>query len=171
MNIMMIATNDGTVKGQRTHSKGRSYHFRSVPVQFFTINGTTQYLWWAVDQHGTVLDSLVQSRRNKHAAKQFFRKVLKGYQYLPQVLITDQLADNGAAQQEILRSVQHHQRRCCRSTSPYTALVCAAAIGTKRERGLGHERDARRAPLPRRPPPYAICSGPKRAPPSAPTDR
>ena len=29
-----------------------------------TINGTTHYLWRAVDQHGNVLDILVQSRRN-----------------------------------------------------------------------------------------------------------
>ena len=31
-----------------------------------------------VDQDGNVLDILVQSRRNKHAAKRFFRKLLKG---------------------------------------------------------------------------------------------
>ncbi len=30
-----------------------------------TINGSTAYLWRAVDQHGVVLDILVQSRRNK----------------------------------------------------------------------------------------------------------
>ena len=42
------------------------------------INGTTHYLWRAVDQHGNVLDILVQSRRNAVAAKRFFRKLLKG---------------------------------------------------------------------------------------------
>ena len=40
-----------------------------------TINATTHYLWRAVDQHGNVLDILVQSRRNAVAAKRFFRKV------------------------------------------------------------------------------------------------
>ena len=40
-----------------------------------TINGTTHYLWRAVDQHGDVLDILVQSRRNVKAAKRFFRCV------------------------------------------------------------------------------------------------
>src|SRR3712207_3033644 len=34
---------------------------------FLNINGTTQYLWRAVDQEGNVLDILVQSRRNKAA--------------------------------------------------------------------------------------------------------
>jgi transposase-like protein len=38
------------------------------------INGTTYYLWRAVDQHGDVLDILVQSRRNAVAAKRFFRR-------------------------------------------------------------------------------------------------
>jgi putative transposase len=55
---------------------------------FLKINGKTQYLWRAVDQHGNVLDILVQSRRNKTAAKKFFRKLLKGCTYVPRVLIT-----------------------------------------------------------------------------------
>ena len=37
------------------------------------INGTIHYLWRAVDQHGNVLDVLVQSRRHAVAAKKFFR--------------------------------------------------------------------------------------------------
>ena len=41
-------------------------------------NGQRHYLWRAVDQDDNVLDILVQSRRNKHAAKKFFRKLLKG---------------------------------------------------------------------------------------------
>ncbi len=45
---------------------------------FWKIGGTTQYLWRAVDQDGNVLDILVQSRRNKAAAKKFLRKLLKG---------------------------------------------------------------------------------------------
>jgi putative transposase len=42
------------------------------------INGTIHYLWRAVDQHGSVLDVLVQSRRNALAARRFFRRLLKG---------------------------------------------------------------------------------------------
>lgn len=45
---------------------------------FVRINGVQHYLWRAVDQDGTVLDVLVQSRRNTKAAKQFFRNLLKG---------------------------------------------------------------------------------------------
>ena len=42
-----------------------------------------------MDQDDNVLDILVQSRRNKNAAKKFFRKLLKGLTYVPRVIITD----------------------------------------------------------------------------------
>src|SRR5215213_2686309 len=54
---------------------------------------------------------LVQRRRNKVAAKKFFRKLLKGLQYVPRVLITDKLASYGAAQREVLPSVEHRQHK------------------------------------------------------------
>ena len=69
------------------------------------------YLWRAVDQHGNVLDVLVQSRRNKTAAKRFFRKLLKGLCYVPRVIVTDKLGSYGAAKREILPGVEHRQSR------------------------------------------------------------
>ena len=45
---------------------------------FLNINAKLYYLWRAVDHHGNLLDILLQSRRNKPAAKKFFRKLLKG---------------------------------------------------------------------------------------------
>ncbi len=68
-------------------------------------------MWRAVDQHGNVLDILVQSRRNKAAAKKFFRKLLKRCTYVPRVLITDKRASYGAAKREVLPSVEHRQSR------------------------------------------------------------
>ena len=78
---------------------------------FLTINGERHYLWRAVDQDGNILDSLVQSRRNKKAAKKFFRKLLKGLTYVPRVIITDKLKSYGAAKREILPGVEHRQHR------------------------------------------------------------
>ena len=40
------------------------------------IAGKKRWLWRAVDQHGMVLDILVQSRRDKLAAKRLLRKLL-----------------------------------------------------------------------------------------------
>ncbi len=78
---------------------------------FLKINGKQHYLWRAVDQDGNVLAILVQSRRNKGAAKKFFRKLVKGCQYVPRVIITDKLASYGAAKREILVSVEHRQHK------------------------------------------------------------
>src|SRR5215211_2057760 len=73
---------------------------------FLTINGERHYLWRAVDQDGHILDILVQRRRDKKAAKKFFRKLLKGLRYVPRVLITDKLKSYAAAKREILPGVE-----------------------------------------------------------------
>ncbi|MDP9315710.1 MAG: IS6 family transposase, partial [Chloroflexota bacterium] len=77
---------------RRRARPGDKWHLDEV---FLKINGKQHYLWRAVDQDGKVLDILVQSRRNKAAAKKFFRKLLKGCTYVPRVLITDKLASYG----------------------------------------------------------------------------
>jgi putative transposase len=69
------------------------------------------YLWRAVEQDDHVLDILVQRRRNKHAAKKVFRKLLKGLTYVPRVIIPDKLQSYGAAKREILPGVEHQQSR------------------------------------------------------------
>src|SRR5437879_8734501 len=92
----------------RRAKPGDKWHLDEV---FLTIKGKRQYLWRAVDQHGNVLDILVQSRRNKQAAKRFFRKLLKGLKYAPRVIITDKLASYGAAKKEILPSVEHRKHK------------------------------------------------------------
>jgi putative transposase len=56
-------------------------------------------------------NSLVQRRRDKRAAKKFFRKLLKGLTYVPRVIVTDKLKSSGAAKREILPGVEHRQHR------------------------------------------------------------
>ena len=62
---------------------------RATRQVFLHVRGKLHPLWRAVDQHGHVLDILVQGRRNAKAAKRFFRKFLKGLQYVPRVIVTD----------------------------------------------------------------------------------
>jgi putative transposase len=78
---------------------------------FVRIRGKLHYLWRAADQHGNVLDVLVQSRRSTKAAKRFFRKLLKGLCYVPRVIVTDKLGSYGAAEREILPGAEHRQSR------------------------------------------------------------
>ena len=80
---------------RRSPRPGDRWHLDEV---FLKINGRLHYLWRAVDQDGDVLDILVQSRRDKKAAKKFFRKLLKGLRYVPRVIITDKLRSYSTAQ-------------------------------------------------------------------------
>jgi transposase-like protein len=74
---------------------------------FIRIQGVQHYLWGAVDQDGVVLDILVQPRRDAKAAKRFFRRLLKGVQYVPRVIVTDKLRSYGVAHRQLLPKVEH----------------------------------------------------------------
>ena len=78
---------------------------------FIKIQGKQQYLWRAVDQDGEVIYILVQSRRNKKAAKRFFRKLLKSLMYVPRSITADKLKSYAAAKEEVMPSVTHRQLR------------------------------------------------------------
>jgi putative transposase len=54
----------------------------------------------AVDEHGAELDVLVQKRRDKAAAKRFFRRVLRSNP-VPRKIVTDQLRSYPAAKADI----------------------------------------------------------------------
>ena len=93
---------------RRAPQPGDRWHLDEV---FLKINGRIHYLWRAVDQDGDVLDILVQSKRDKKAAKKFFRKLLKGLRYVPSVIITDKLRSYNAAKEAVLPSVEHQQQK------------------------------------------------------------
>ena len=76
---------------------------------YLKIDGRLVYLWRAVDAEGEVLDVLVQTRRNKHAALKLMRKLLKKYGLMPDKMVTDDLRSYGAAARELGIS-DHHER-------------------------------------------------------------
>jgi len=52
---------------------------------------------------------IFQSRRNKLAAKMFFRKLLKGLMYVPRVIITDGAArDTARSGTRVVRTGERH---------------------------------------------------------------
>ena len=93
---------------RRLSRAGDKWHLDEVVV---TIAGKKHGLWRAVDQDGIVLDILVQSRRDKQAAKRLLRKLLKRQGRPPRVLIADKLASYGAAKKEITPGVEHRQHK------------------------------------------------------------
>jgi putative transposase len=62
---------------------------------YLKIDGRMAYLWRAVDAEGEVLDVLVQSKRNRHAALKLMRKLLRKYAFVPERLVTDDLRSCG----------------------------------------------------------------------------
>ncbi|MEA3125327.1 MAG: putative transposase, partial [Caballeronia sp.] len=67
---------------------------------FITLRGEPYLLWRAVDEHGAQLDILVQKRRDKTAAKRFFKRVLRSSP-VPRKIVIDQLRSYPAAKAEI----------------------------------------------------------------------
>jgi putative transposase len=76
-----------------------------------TINGKKHWLWRAADQHGAALDVLVQSRRDKYAAKRLMRKLLEKHGRAPRMLITDKLTSYAAANRDLGLNVEHRRHK------------------------------------------------------------
>src|SRR5438045_4686581 len=93
---------------RRLPRPGDKWHLDEVQIK---IAGKKHWLWRAVDRDGTVLDVLVQSRRDKRAAKRLLRKLLKKQGRAPRVLLTDKLASYPAAKQELMPGVEHRRHK------------------------------------------------------------
>src|ERR671915_1904099 len=93
---------------RRLPCPGDKWHLDEVVI---TVAGKKHWLWRAVDQTGFVLDVLVQSRRDKRAAKRLLRKLLKRQGRAPRVMITDKLASYSAAKREVMPGVEHRRHK------------------------------------------------------------
>ena len=92
----------GSVFAKRIKSRAQNPSPRWHLDEVYTkINGKMIYLWRAVDDEGTVLDIVVQSRRNKKAALRLIRKLLKNNGVKPQLIVTDRLGSYRAALKEL----------------------------------------------------------------------
>ena len=91
----------------REPRRGSRWHLDEVCT---TVDGVRHWLWRAVDEHGFVLDILLQRHRDTEAAKTFLTRLLGEYD-VPDVIYTDQLRSYGAAIREIpsLTEVDHQQ--------------------------------------------------------------
>jgi len=74
------------------------------------VSGVIHWLWRAVDEHGMVLDVLLQRHRDTSAAVTFFRRLLSEYD-VPETVCTDKLASRGTPMRElpVLEEVDHQQ--------------------------------------------------------------
>lgn len=83
---------------------GDTFYIDEVLVK---INGKQHYLWRAVDQDGEVVDVYLQPRRDRAAAKRFFRRLLRSNGGEPRKIITDKLRSYGVAHRQIMPEAIH----------------------------------------------------------------
>jgi putative transposase len=76
---------------------GSTWHLDEM---FVMLRGEPYLQWCAADEHGAELDILLQKRRDKAAARRFFKRVLRSSP-LPGKIVTDQLRSYPAAKAQI----------------------------------------------------------------------
>ena len=124
---------------KRRPRPGSTWHLDEV---FLKMRGEQKYLWRAVYQDGVELDILVTDRRDKKAAKQFFKRLLDGLKYKPKAVVTDKLRSYGAALREILPKVKHVDNK-----SAHLQAENSLRHARKRERHLQKFKSAEHAEL------------------------
>ena len=88
---------------QRRAKPSRKWHVDEMHVK---IRGKRCYLWRAVDDKGVILDVLVTERRNKEAARQFFKQLLGSYER-PTKVTTDRLRSYKSVVREETPKTKH----------------------------------------------------------------
>lgn len=89
---------------RRQPRPGDVCHLDEVVVK---IAGRSYWLWRAVDQHGVVLEEILQSRRDKRAAKRLLLNLIKRWGFVLERIITDKLRYYGAAKREVTPGLDH----------------------------------------------------------------
>ncbi len=81
---------------QRRPRRGRVWHLDEMRI---VLGGVVHWLWRAIDEHGEVLDVLLQKTCCKKAAKRCLQRLLDE-QDIPERIVTDGLRSYGAAIRE-----------------------------------------------------------------------
>jgi putative transposase len=116
---------------RRRAAPGKTWHLDEMRV---VVRGKVRWLWRAVDEHGTVLDILLQDERDTEAANRFFERLLEGLEFNPERIVTDKLGSYKAAWNEIpaLEAVKH------------VFVKSDARLNNRIERDHEHVRDKQR---------------------------
>ena len=93
---------------RRAPRPGDVWHLDEVRV---VIRGRVHWLWRAVDQHGIVLDEVLQPGRDRRAARRLLVRLLKRQGWRPRRMVTDKLASYGAARREVAPTLEHRAHK------------------------------------------------------------
>jgi putative transposase len=141
-NLKFVAFISLEIKRRRP-APGKTWHLDEMRV---IVQGQVRWLWRAVDEHGTVLDILLQDHRDTDAARRFFETLLEGLVFVPEHIVTDQLGSYKAALTEVpaLEKVKH------------VFVRSAARLNNRIERDHEHVREKQRSSRGWRSPPGSL---------------
>ena len=117
---------------------GDVWHLDEVVVK---IAGRAYWLWRAVDQHGIVLDEILQFRRDKRAAKRLLVKLMKRYGFVPKRIITDKLRSYGAAKREVAPGLDHWSHKGLNNRAENSRPLPGSGLFTNHEKGPFRKRE------------------------------
>lgn len=123
------------IKRRRVHQRSYSNWRWHLDEVFVRINGETHYLWRAVDHEGEVLEVFATKRRDRKAAINFLKTMMKRYGR-PSSIVTDRLRSYRAATKAVGVSDRHEwgrwlNNRAENSHQPFR----------RREAAMAHFRD------------------------------
>ena len=97
------------IREQRAaHMRGYTQWRWHLDEVFVKVNGKTRYLWRTVDHEGEVLGAVVNSRRDKAAALNLLKRVMKKYA-APRSIVTDGLRAYSAAMNDMGVATKRHE--------------------------------------------------------------
>ena len=106
--------------------KQQRWHLDEV---FVKIRGKQLYLWRAVNHEGEVLEAFVSKTRDRYAALNFLKRLMKRYGR-PESMVTDRLRSYGAVLRELgapklQQTARHLNNRAENSHLPFRRRECA----------------------------------------------
>ena len=102
----------GALYSKRLKQKHRGYgDTLYIDEVFVKINGKQHYLWRAVDQDGEVVDVYLQAKRDRPAAKRFFRRLLRNNGGEPRKIVTDKLRSYPVAHRDLMPETIHSTKQ------------------------------------------------------------
>ena len=89
---------------RRQSRPGDGWYLNEVAVK---IAGRKFWLWRAVDQHGVVLQEILQPKQDKQAAKRLLTSLIRRHGFVSKRIVTDKLRSYGATKLEVAPGLDH----------------------------------------------------------------
>jgi IS6 family transposase len=111
-----------------------------IDETYVKVAGLWRYVYRAIDQHGQVIDVLVSTKRDKAAARRYFRHALADTKVTPVEVVTDAAGTYHGVLDELTPSAWHHVEQY--ANNPTESDHSRLKQRLRPMRGLGTDRTA-----------------------------